>query len=136
MTPSELEFLGVDDVLAIHADQIDRYGGSAGLRDLGLLDAAVAMPRSSFGGQFLHVDLYEMAAAYLYHIVCNHPFVDGNKRAGTASALTFLDMHGIQVDISDDSLVELVLSVAEGGTSKAAVADVLRKHASPPAPEG
>ena len=94
MTAPEPGFLELEDVVAIHADQIERYGGSAGIRDLGLLDAAVAMPRSSFGGQCLHTDVYEMAAAYLYHIVCNHPFVDGNKRARTAAALVFLELQG------------------------------------------
>jgi death-on-curing protein len=122
------EFLTIEDLLAIHADQIERYGGSSGLRDAGLLDAAVAMPQASFGGALLHTDLFEMAAAYLFHVVQGHPFVDGNKRAGTAAALVFLDLNGIEIDISDDALVALVLLVAQGQATKAEVAAALREH--------
>lgn len=82
----EITFLEVDDVLRIHQDQIERYGGGSELRDAGLLSSAVESPRATFDGQSLHADLYEMAGAYLFHIVQNYPFVDGNKRAGTAAA--------------------------------------------------
>jgi death on curing protein len=126
---SPIEFLTTDDVLVIHADQIERYGGSHGVRDRGLLDAAVAMPRATFEGEFLHADVIEMAAAYLFHIVQNHPFVDGNKRAGAAAALTFLDMNGVEIDMDEDSLVELVLSVAQGQVGKGEIAGVLRRSA-------
>lgn len=86
MTPV---FLTLDEALDIHRDQIQRYGGSSGIRDLGLLQSALAQPQAAFAGQFLHADLIEMAAAYLFHITQNHPFVDGNKRTGTAAALVF-----------------------------------------------
>jgi hypothetical protein len=76
----EIEFLRVDDVLGMHEDQIERYGGSPELRDPGLLSSAVETPRATFGGRLLHETLFDMAAAYLFHIVQNHPFVDGNKR--------------------------------------------------------
>jgi hypothetical protein len=79
-------FLTVDEVLAIHAHLIERYGGSPGIRDLGLLRSALAMPEASFGGETLHATLYEQAAAYCFHSVKNHPFVDGNKRVGLAVA--------------------------------------------------
>ena len=62
-----LEFLGVQDILLIHADQIGRYGGARGLRDRGLLESAAAQPRATFGGKHLHADVFEMAAAYLFH---------------------------------------------------------------------
>ena len=80
-------FLDLDRVLRIHQSLIDAYGGAAGIRDVGLLHSAIAMPQASFGGAFLHKDLFEMAAAYLYHIVQNHPFFDGNKRTGAADAI-------------------------------------------------
>ena len=80
----EPRFLSVADVLGFHEDQLANYGGAPGVRDMGLLESAVAMPMAGFGDQYLHADLFEMAAAYLYHIVCNHPFVDGNKRTGAA----------------------------------------------------
>jgi len=122
------EFLEVEDVLQIHTDQMERYGGLLGLRDLGLLISAVSMPKAMYAGQFLHEDIFAMAGAYLFHITRNHPFLDGNKRAGAASALVFLDMHGIEVTADDDALYELVIDVASGTVDKPAVADFLRTH--------
>ena len=90
-------FLTLDEILAIHEDQIARYGGSLGVRDWGLLQSATAMPAVTFGGRFLHGDLCEMAAAYLFHLVQNHPFVDGNTRTAPASALVFLDLNGVEL---------------------------------------
>ena len=78
-------FLDLDFVLRIHLSLIERYGGEPGVRDIGLLHSAIAMPQASFGGEFLHEDLFEKAAAYLFHIVQNHPFMDGNKRTGAAA---------------------------------------------------
>ena len=88
-------FLTLDEVVATHRDQIERYGGSLGVRDWGLLQSAVAMPAATFGGQFLHTDLCEMAAAYLFHLVQNHPFIDGNKRVAHAAMETFLMLNGL-----------------------------------------
>ncbi|MBX3497770.1 MAG: type II toxin-antitoxin system death-on-curing family toxin [Parvibaculum sp.] len=123
------EFLRVDDVLQIHQDQIERYGGSPDLRDPGLLTSAVDTPRAMFDGKYLHGDLFDMAAAYLFHIVLNHPFVDGNKRTGTAAALVFLDLNEIEMEIDDGALVDLVLAVAQGQIAKPEVAAFLRTHA-------
>jgi death-on-curing protein len=75
-----IKFLDLLDVLEIHQSRIDAYGGASGIRELGLLESALAQPQSGFGDQYLHADIFEMAAAYLFHIVLNHPFVDGNKR--------------------------------------------------------
>jgi death-on-curing protein len=83
-------FLTLDEVLALHEDQIRRYGGSPGLRDPGLLSSALGAVSATFGGRFLHLSLFEMAAAYLFYLAQNRPFVDGNKRTALASALTFL----------------------------------------------
>ena len=121
-------FLTLDEVIEIHRDQIERYGGHAGIRDMGLLQSAVSVPQASFGGQFLHADLFEMAAAYLFHIVQNHPFIDGNKRVGAAAALVFLETNRIVIKITNEALVETVLDVAQGKLGKAAVAEFLRKH--------
>lgn len=122
-------FLNLSEVLRIHRDQIERYGGEPGIRDLGLLQSALAMPAAGFGGRFLHNDLFEMAAAYLFHITRNHPFVDGNKRSGAACALVFLELNDIEVNASEDALVEMVTAVAEGKAEKEAVADFFRRHA-------
>jgi death on curing protein len=78
----------------IHEGQLAKYGGAAGIRDLGLLESAVATPKATFGGAFVHEDLFAMAAAYAFHIGENQPFVDGNKRTGVLAAVVFLDSTG------------------------------------------
>jgi death-on-curing protein len=115
-------FLGLNEVIEIHNDQIQRYGGHTGIRDLELLKSSVSMPAASFGGEYLHTDVYEMAAAYLFHIIRNHPFVDGNKRTSVVSALVFLILNGIEIDVDEDNLVSLVILVAEGKIGKSEVA--------------
>jgi death on curing protein len=124
-------FLTIDEVLAIHRDQIARYGGSEGVRDRGLLQSAIAVPCATFGGQFLQCDLCEMAAAYLYHIVQNHPFIDGNKRVGAVAAYIFLALNDLRPTADNDMFAELVLAVARGEKSKSAVAEFFRAHTIP-----
>ena len=121
-------FLSLDEVLEIHRDQIERYGGSLGVRDLGLLQSALGLPQATFGGQYLHGDLFDMAAAYLFHIAQNHPFLDGNKRCGAAAALVFLLFNGIEVQAEEDDFEQLVRSVAEGTADKRTIAEFLRQH--------
>lgn len=125
---SEIEFLGLDEVLEIHQDQIKRYGGSAGIRDMGLLQSAVAMPAAGFGDHYLHEDIFAMAAAYLFHITQNHPFVDGNKRTGAAAAVVFLEINGVELTAYEDAFEELVRSVAAGDSDKAAAAAFFRDN--------
>lgn len=86
-------FLTVDDVLALHADQIERFGGRAGIRDIGLLESDLGMPLATFQSESLHPSLAEMAAAYLFHIARNHPFLDGNKRVGLMAMLVFVALN-------------------------------------------
>ena len=123
------QFLTLDEVMDIHRDQIERYGGTLGVRDLELLESAIAAPQSGFGDQYLHGDLFEMASAYLFHVVRNHPFLDGNKRVGIAAALTFLELNGVETKIPNQVLVATVLAVAQGKTEKSAIAAFFRKHA-------
>jgi death on curing protein len=121
-------FLTLDDVLALHADLITRYGGSPLVRDVGLLESAVAMPAATFGGERLHASLEEQAGAYLFHLVKNHPFVDGNKRIGLMAMLVFLGLNGRRLEAPDDDLTDVVLGVAEGRITKAEVAVFVRRH--------
>ena len=93
MNVDDIVFLDVDDIIELHASQLELFGGGAGLRDQGLLESAVAQPQASFGGHLAHDGLFAMAAAYLFHLVSNHPFVDGNKRIGLIAALVFLDLN-------------------------------------------
>jgi death-on-curing protein len=124
-----LVFLTTEMVQAIQADQIQRYGGDLGIRDMGLLESAVAMPQAGYGGQRFHTDLFEMAAAYLFHLVKNHPFVDGNKRSGSMAAYAFLELNGLTFDAPEKGYGDLVLAVAEGKMAKSAVAEFFRQHA-------
>ncbi|MBX7074300.1 MAG: type II toxin-antitoxin system death-on-curing family toxin [Pirellulales bacterium] len=128
-------FLDMDRVMRVHRSLIEVYGGIGGVRDAGLLLSAIAMPQASFGGECLHSDLYEMAAAYLYHIVQNHPFLDGNKRTGAAAAVIFLAMNDIEIDADEAGLVALTLSVASAGAGKSEIAEFFRLRAHPAPPD-
>lgn len=120
-------FLELAEVLAIHKDQIRRHGGREGIRDLELLQSALGVPAAAFAGKLLHADLPEMAAAYLFHIVRDHPFIDGNKRTGTVAALVFLLLNGREFRAPQDTLVEAVLAVAAGKMTKAESTMFFRK---------
>ncbi|MCE2815525.1 MAG: type II toxin-antitoxin system death-on-curing family toxin [Planctomycetaceae bacterium] len=121
-------FLTLDDIIESHQNQIDTYGGSHGIRDIGLLESAIAQPEASFGGQYLHADIFEMAAAYIYHLVMNHPFVDGNKRVGLEAALIFLEINDKSLIANDDELVDLVLKTTAGQIGKREIAEFFRSH--------
>jgi len=122
-------FLGLDEVIEIHRDQIERYGGHPGIRDIELLKSAVAVPAAGFGEDYLHTDTYEMAAAYLFHIIRNHPFVDGNKRTGAVAAVVFLIMNDIELHAKEESFESMVRSIAEGKLDKTGAAKFFRRHA-------
>jgi death on curing protein len=124
-------FLTLDEVLEIHAQQIELYGGSDGVRDPAGLESAVATATATFGGQFLHPTIPSMAAAYLFHTCQNHAFVDGNKRTGANAAITFLLINDWELEVSEDELVDLVLSVASGETSKSALTERLEARCRP-----
>ncbi len=121
-------FLTLDDIIESHQNQIETYGGSHGIRDIGLLESAIAQPEASFDGQYLHADIFEMAAAYLYHLVMNHPFVDGNKRVGLEAALIFLEINNENLSASDEELVDLVLKTTAGQVGKREIAEFFRSH--------
>jgi death-on-curing protein len=123
------EFLDIEDVLELHALQLARYGGADGVRDRGLLESALAQAQATFDGEFVHPDLFAMAAAYLFHVVQNHPFVDGNKGTGLLAALVFLDVNGISITRGSPGLYELTLGVAEGRVTKTTAAETLRQIA-------
>ncbi len=114
------------EVLLILQDQIRRYSGKHGVRDVELLSSALAMPRTTFEGKLLHADLFDQAAAYAFHISQNHPFVDGNKRTALAAALVFLDLNGMELEDPNDSLYRLMMDVAAGRRSKADIARTFR----------
>jgi death on curing protein len=136
MSPLDPEprFLDLDHLLKIHRHQIAVYGGSDGLRDQGLLASACAQPRATFGGRFLHEDLAAMAAAYLYHLVSNHAFVDGNKRIGGMAAVVFLRLNGHRLTATEPEFEGLVMAVASGQIRADEVAIFIRHHLAPLTP--
>jgi death-on-curing protein len=121
-------FLTLDEVIEIHRDMIERYGGSPGIRDQGLLESAVAMPQAGFGEQYLHSTVFEMAAAYLFHIVNNHAFVDGNKRTGAMAAFTFLQLNQISLSAGELKFERLVRETAEGKVGKERIAEFFQNN--------
>ncbi len=122
-----ISFIPVDAVLEIHDDLIDAYGGLKGIRDFGLLLSALEMPKAAFGGEDLHPSLYDKAAAYLYHVVKNHPFIDGNKRTAAALSLTFLEINKAKYEIDILAFEELVVATAEGVVTKKDIAQFLKE---------
>jgi death on curing protein len=109
-----IEYLSIEQVLAVHAFQIKRYGGSAGLRDRGALEAAIARPAMTFGGEDLYPESADKAAALMHSLVMNHPFVDGNKRVGAHATLLFLAANGFDPIFGPDDLTALTLALARG----------------------
>ena len=121
-------FLPFSKVLELHERQIRLYGGEPAIRDMNLLESALAMPMSGIGDSYFHVSPFEMAAAYLFHIVLNHPFVDGNKRTGAVAALIFLALNDIEVNMSEDVFERFVRAVAKGEIQKPEIAKFLEEH--------
>lgn len=114
----QIRFLSIDDVFRLHALAIEDQGGDASLRDRGLLESAMAMPMQQFGGQYVHEGIPAMAAAYAFHICKNHPFVDGNKRAGTAAMIAFLSDNGWSFDAPVEDAEPVILRLAAGELGK------------------
>lgn len=131
MNATSPTFLSIERVRELHEIAIELFGGHPGILNESLLDSAVTQPRMMFEGKFLHLDLAEMAAAYLYHIVKGHPFVDGNKRVGSSLAVVFLDLNGFEMDADNEQFESLVLEVASCQVGKQPIAEFLRKHMSP-----
>lgn len=121
-------FLSLARVLRLHRSSILKYGGEPSVRDMGLLESAIAQPRAAFGGEFLHEDLAAMAAAYLFHVVSNHAFVDGNKRTGALAAYVFLKMNDVELKAPEKKFEAIVRGVARAEVSKAQVTDFIRSN--------
>jgi death on curing protein len=120
-------FLELSEVLLAHDVQIARFGGMYGIRDEGLLKSALAQPEATFSGELLHPTIYGQAAAYLYHISKNHPFVDGNKRTAFAAMDVFLRMNGYILKLTNTQSYDLVLQVVQGDLRKEDIANYIER---------
>lgn len=121
--------LTLEMVLEIHAEAISQFGGSEGLRDRALLESAVAAPQASFGGESPFTDTVDIAAAYLFYLCSNHPFIDGNKRTALGACLVFLRLNGFTLAPDGDDWENLTLAVAAGAMSRDDATAALRKLA-------
>ncbi|MDE1890659.1 MAG: type II toxin-antitoxin system death-on-curing family toxin [Planctomycetota bacterium] len=126
MRRKKIVFLSLAEVVEVHNDQIQKYGGQDGIRDMNLLSSAVTMPYASFSGNFFHGNIFEMASAYAFHISQNHPFIDGNKRTALASALVFLELNGITIADPAGKLYDAMVSLASGKITKSEFAHILK----------
>jgi death-on-curing protein len=124
-------FLTVNEVLGFHSDQIREFGGAAGIRDQGLLESAVAQARSTYDGEHLHNGLFEMAAAYAFHIAENQPFLDGNKRTALNAAIVFLGLNGFDVVDDEGMLYVAMIGLSTGEWSKGRMAALLERLSEP-----
>lgn len=127
MSETEIVFLNLDDVLLLHKLQLEHYGGATGIRDRSLLESAIHMPQASFGGEFVHTNIFEMAAAYAFHIAENQPFVDGNKRTALVAALVFLDWHSLEINDPGEELYQAMIGLAEKRLDKADLAELFQE---------
>jgi death on curing protein len=121
-------YLSLAQALELHRLQNRRFGGAGGLRDRGALEAAIARPQATYAGEDLYPDLEAKAAALLHSLVMNHPFVDGNKRAGAAAAELFMSVNGLELVAEDEEIVDVALAVARGEVSAEALAIWLRQR--------
>lgn len=126
-TPEDCFHLTVEIVREIHAEAIAQFGGSVGVRDLALLESAVAAPQASIGGQSPYSDLAEVAAAYLFYLCRNHPFIDGNKRTALGACLVFLRLNGLEPESDGPEWEKLTMAVAASASDRDEVTVKLRK---------
>jgi len=119
-------FLTVEEVIQIHDELVSEYSGMRGIRDMGLLISAIEMPKAAMFGECLHESIFDKASAYLFHIVCNHAFFDGNKRTGAAATLIFLSQNGYTLNYDMGEFEEMVCKVAQGNFSKEEISKFLK----------
>ncbi len=121
-------YLSLEQVLDLHRVQIRHFGGAAGLRDRGALEAALARPQMTFGGEDLYPDIEAKAAALMHSLVMNHPFVDGNKRVGAHACVLLLLANDVEPASSPAELADITLTLARGEVAAEALAIWLRQR--------
>lgn len=123
-----MNYLNINQVLAIHSEVIEQAGGARGIRDIGLLDSAVARPQATFGEKDLYPDIFSKAACLGHSLIGNHPFVDGNKRTGYMSMRLFLNINGYDIKASEDEKYKFVIEITEKERDERSIAEWLKKH--------
>ncbi len=123
-------FIPKEVVFTIHADLLQRYGGEPGLRDVGLLESALAQPKMTFDGKYVHKTLFDKTAAYGFHVCKNHPFVDGNKRVALVLMDIFLQKNGWEIISPEEEVYRMMMSLAAGKLTKTQLSTWLKEHSS------
>ena len=126
VTPDDCFHLTVEMVREIHAEAIGKFGGSEGIRELALLESAVAAPQASFGGKSPYRDIAEVAAAYLFYLCKNHPFIDGNKRAALGACIVFLRLNDVEPQPDGPSWEDLTMAIAANQIDREQATERLR----------
>lgn len=124
----DIIFINVNETIEIQKDLIDRFTGIHGVRDIGLLESAVASPYVTFGGEYLHKDIFEMATAYLYNLTKNHAFIDGNKRIGVYISVLFLELNDYEVNLDNNQLYDLGIKTSDSTYSKEDILNILKNN--------
>ena len=128
MTTRRIKFLKVAQVLFIHDQMVKKFGGSHGIRDLGLVESAVVRPQATFDGQYLYNSIFEKGAALLQSLLKNHPFVDGNKRTALTSSAIFLKQNGYKLTNAHKEEVEFAIRVDNGNLTVEQISKWLKMH--------
>jgi death-on-curing protein len=123
-----MRYLTVGEILELYSRVMEQSGGSVGILDLGALESSVAQPRMTFNGEELYPSIVEKASALGFSLIQNHPFVDGNKRAGHAAMESFLMFNGYEISANADEQVEIILGVASGKIDRNLFTDWLGDH--------
>jgi len=123
-----IRYLTLIEVLELHRRILEQSGGALGIRDMGLLESAIAQPRMTFGGEDLYPSLLEKAAALGFSIIMNHPFVDGNKRTGHAATETFLVLNGLEINASVDEQERMVMAIASSKQEREVFVEWLQQN--------
>ena len=121
-----MRYLTVEEVIFIHDRAIEKNGGFSGIRDMGLLLSAIEIPKAEMFGHCLHPDILDKAAAYLFHIISNHPFIDANKRTGFMACVLFLDLNGVSLEFDEKSICDFVVEIANGKHNKKQISEFLK----------
>ncbi len=122
-----IHYISIDYVIKLHDQLVDQYGGRKGILNLGLLMSALEMPKATFNGRDLHRTVYDKAAAYLFHLIKNHPFVDGNKRTAAMVSILFLSTNKSTFSFDNDEYENLILQVAKSEVSKKEIQQFFRR---------
>ncbi len=121
-------YITLEEVLAIHFDQIERYGGRHGVRSLDLLLSSIARPQASFGGSDLYKNIYEKGSSIVHSIILNHPFIDGNKRTAITSLARFLHINSFELSATNNQVIEFMLKIATNSVSQLDISNWIEKH--------